>query len=261
MTKYLAFGLISVFFMQCPAKNDNRSFKSEVFTSSEGHELPLRILYPDNYSKSKSYPMLIFLHGSGERGSNNQDQLVHIAPSFLTDEFQAKHEAIIVFPQCAENDSWARMEEKEEGSWLVQSDKPATSSTEALFEWINVFKMETSIDPTRTYLAGLSMGGFGTMDILYRRPNMFAAAVPICGGGNYRFTSTIRQVPIWIFHGAKDPLVPVSLSRSIAESCKALNMNYRYTEYPEGGHDVWNKAWEEPGLVDWIFSQQLQTSE
>lgn len=261
MAKYITFGLISIFFMQCPAKNEERSYKAEVFTSSEGHELPIRILYPDNYSNSKSYPMLIFLHGVGERGNNNQNQLVHIAPRFMTDDFQKKHEAIIVFPQCAEGDSWAPYGEGETGSWLIQSDKPATISTQALLEWINIFTAETSVDPTQMYLAGLSMGGFGTMDILYRRPNMFAAAVAICGGGNSRFQSKFKHVPLWIFHGAKDLVIPVALSRKIVESCKALEMDYRYTEYPEGGHDVWNQAWSEPELVDWIFSHKLEKQE
>ena len=258
--KYILFSMITFLMIQCPSETTERSFEKHVFTSEAGHELPFRVLYPDNYSKNKNYPLVLFLHGSGERGSDNEAQLVHIASSFMTDEYQSKYPSIIIFPQCAKDDRWAPVEIIN-GQWTIGDSMNPKPSLQAVIEMLDQFIIDNPVDRSRMYLGGLSMGGFGTLDLLNRRPNMFAAAIPICGGGNKRYTYKYEHVPIWMFHGAKDPVVPVSLSREMSDEFRIRDMDYKYTEYPEGGHDIWNKAWSEPGLLPWIFSKKRITEQ
>jgi len=259
--KYIILSIVCTFLLQCGPKPDpSPTYEAHVFNSSSGHELPYRVLYPENYNKKKTYPLIVFLHGSGERGSDNEKQLKHIADKFQTAEFRKKYPSIILFPQCAEEDSWAVVK-KHEGKWLVEDTEKTTPSMEALLEMILDFKRTNGVDKSRMYITGLSMGGFGTFDLLVRRPEWFAAAVPICGGGNKRYSYKYKDVPIWMFHGAKDPVVPVSLSQELADDFRGRQMNYRYTEYPEGEHDVWHKAWVEPDLLPWLFAQSRITQE
>lgn len=258
--KYIMISLCSIFLLQCPSSNKGRSYEKFVFESSDGHELPYRVLFPDNYSKNKEYPVILFLHGAGERGNDNEKQLVHIADKFLTDEFQENYPSIVLFPQCAEDDYWAFVN-RENNQWLVEDTEKSTPSMEALMEMFLEFQQNNAVDKSRLYLAGLSMGGFGTYDLLVRRPDWFAAAIPICGGGNKRYTYKYKDVPLWMFHGAKDPVVPVSLSQELADDFRGRGMNFIYTEYPEGGHDVWTQAWEEPKLLPWLFGHYKVTKE
>ena len=258
--KFIFFSLISFLMIQCPSKNIERSFEKHIFYSDDGQELPYRVLFPDNYSKNKNYPLVLFLHGSGERGRDNEAQLQHIASSFMTDEYQAKYPSIIIFPQCPLEDYWAPVDVVN-GKWTISEKPNPQPAMRALIELVDQFIIDFPVDRSRMYLAGLSMGGFGTLDLLSRRPNMFAAAIPICGGGNKRFTYKYEQTPIWMFHGAKDPVVPVSLSQEMVDEFRIRNMDYKYTEYPEGGHDVWNKAWSEPELLPWLFSKNRITEQ
>jgi predicted peptidase len=255
--KYLLTTLAMIFMAQCPSPNKERTFEKKTFNSISGQELPYRILFPDNYNHRESYPLIVFLHGSGERGNDNEAQLTHIAPSFLTDNFQEKYPSIILFPQCASEDTWAEVD-VQENVWQVKDSEKATPSMESLIELIDQIIQEHGVAKTQIYIAGLSMGGFGTYDILSRRPDLFAAGISICGGGNKRYVYKYDDVSMWVFHGAKDPVVPVFLSQEMAESFGARQMDYKYTEYPEGAHDVWNQAWAEPDLLPWLFSKKKQ---
>ena len=100
------------------------------------------------------------------------------------------------------------------------------------------------------------MGGFGTLDLISRRPELIAAAIPICGGADLQKVANITNVPLWIFHGAKDDVVPAQFSRDLVETLQKEGGDPKYTEYPDGGHDVWNRAIREPELLPWLFSQQ-----
>jgi len=244
----------------CGNTKKTSQYEAMNFTAADGHDLPYRILLPENYSKVKDYPLLVFLHGSGERGNDNTKQLAHISSNFLTEDFRKNYPAIIVFPQCAESDTWSPVDEVD-GKWFVGQAQNATPSMQALTELLDELIVKYPIQRNRMYVAGLSMGGFGTMELLNRMPETFAAAVSICGGGNRRMVHKYIEVPIWLFHGAKDPVVPVDLSRELATEFNGRNMEYNYTEYPDGGHDVWNKAWDEPKLIPWIFSKKRKTKE
>ena len=114
---------------------------------------------------------------------------------------------------------------------------------------------EFSIDASRVYVAGQSMGGIGTWSYIIARPDLFAAAIPLCGAGDASRAAVIAKIPIWAFHGADDPTIPVKESRTMIAAIKQAGGNPRYTEYPGVGHEVWLKAFQEKGLVEWLFAQ------
>lgn len=115
---------------------------------------------------------------------------------------------------------------------------------------------EFSIDPARIYVTGQSMGGFGTWDIIMRYPKKFAAAIPICGGGDPSQAKNIAHLPIWTYHGDKDNAVPIAGTREMVEALKKADGNIKYSEYKDGGHNIWVRAWKEEDLTQWLFNQQ-----
>jgi len=115
------------------------------------------------------------------------------------------------------------------------------------------------VDVDRTYVTGISMGGFATWEALIRHPGKFAAAIPVCGGGDTSHANRIRDIPVWAFHGANDSTVPVECSRLMIEMIEKAGGHPRYTEYPAVGHNSWNKAYAEPELLSWLFSQERDT--
>jgi predicted peptidase len=243
---FLIFGLIS-----CSTVRKG-VLDSRLYTSAEGHKLPYNIFYPNSNSKEK-LPLVLWLHGAGERGDDNVSPLIHIVPYLASSITQKRFPSVILAPQCAADDYWAPIKRDE---WRVMSGGKTTPSMSACMELLDKILQDKRIDATRVYIGGLSMGGFGTLDLLARRPNLFAAAVPICGGADLEKATNYSSVPIWVFHGAKDPVVPADLSRSLVKTLEQAGGKPRYTEYPEGGHDVWNMAIREPELLPWLFSQQ-----
>jgi len=155
--------------------------------------------------------------------------------------------------QCPKGGYWANIEKR----WSKINSKTApTPSLSNVIELMTELTSKRFVDKNRVYVAGLSMGGFGTFDVLSRKPEMFAAAVAICGGADLDLVEKYKDIPIQIFHGAKDPVVPVELSREVNEVLKSMNGNSIYREYQEGGHLVWDQAFEEPDLIPWLFDQK-----
>lgn len=234
------------------SKLKEKDWSKNTFITTEGEEL----LYRKYLRKGKyeRLPLFIFLHGAGERGQDNEAQLQWIAPMLSSKKQVKNHPAILVFPQCPKEDYWAPVEVND-GVWKFNSAGSATPTMEQLIELIAQLRNDPKVDSDRIYIGGLSMGGFGTFDILSRHPELFAGAIAICGGGDIKQCPKYQNVPIQIFHGAKDPLVDVQLSRDIYEALEALDAPVKYTEYEDGDHLVWNRAFEEPQLLDWLFSQ------
>ncbi len=210
-----------------------------------------RIMYPSNFDPNSSYPLLVFLHGAGERGDNNIDQLKHIAAIFTQDSIRNKFPAIIVFPQCAKDDYWASVDSLRR---RVDSRQDPTKSMNQVIQIIDKLEKRSFINTERIHIAGLSMGGFGTFDLLARFPQRFASAIAICGGADLLNVGKIMQTPLRIYHGALDKVVPVQNSRNIATALAKLKANYEYIEYPDGTHDVWTRAMSEHDQLDWLFS-------
>ena len=228
-------------------------FEARVYADGTGETLGYRMMKPKNYDAAKKYPLVLFLHGAGERGSDNVAQLKHGMAVFSSDEFQAKNPALIIVPQVPPNQKWSDTD----WSKLTNSlpEKPSRNMRLAM-ELVDAMQKEFSIDPDRLYITGISMGGYGTWDAISRWPGKFAAAVPICGGGDEKQAAKLTKLPIWCFHGDKDPAVPVVRSRNMIAAIKAAGGDPKYTEYPGVGHNSWDNAYADPALYDWLFAQK-----
>jgi predicted peptidase len=235
-------------------------FEKQLFVQGED-TLRCRILTPLGYSPAKKYPLLVFLHGAGERGNDNEKQLLWGA-DWLSDSLnRTRYPAIIVMPQCPTESYWANMiqtgVQDSLGGRIFDTTLPAPEPLRLVFDFIDTLVAHGAIDPQRVYIGGLSMGGMGTFEALWRRPDLFAAAFPICGGGNpEKARNYALKLPIWVFHGDADPVVTVSHSRRMVQALRATGARVRYTEYPRVGHDSWKNAFQEKELMDWIFSQR-----
>ena len=241
---------------------DNSVYQKQAFVQN-ADTLQYRIMYPMNYKEDKKYPMLVFLHGSGERGNDNELQLVHGGKLFADPRYREQFPAIIIFPQCAANDSWTqlrRVKSKTDSTkWVLEfpADVPMTRSLSLVSSLLDSMAEFGSVDKKRVYVGGLSMGGFGTFEILGRKPGFFAAAFPICGGGNESKVILYgKKFPIWVFHGGADPVVDVSNSRRMVAALKTAGAKVKYSEYAGVGHNSWDNAFEEPELLPWLFAQK-----
>ena len=225
--------------------------------------LPYRIMYPLKYNPKKKYPVLLFLHGAGERGPDNQAQLTHGSNLFADSANRAKYPAIVIFPQCPYTDFWANIKvvkDRTDSTPLVieyPTDWTISKSLGLVSQLMDSMVVSRSVDNKRIYIGGLSMGGMGTFELLWRKPGFFAAAFPICGGGNTTKVDTYgKDFPIWVFHGDKDPVVDVNGSRKMVVGLKDVKAKVKYSEYPGVKHDSWTNAFAEPELLPWLFSQK-----
>lgn len=244
--------IILLFFVASCTTVKKAGLTARKLKTESGWELPYNIFYPKNYGKDK-VPVFIWLHGSGERGNDNISQLIHIVPYLASDITQSKFQCVVVAPQCPKDDYWAPIKREK---WEIINGGQLTPAMSAVITLMEKLLKDPHIDKSRIYVGGMSMGGFGTLDLLSRRPEMIAGAVPICGGADLERAANYKNVPLWLFHGAKDSVVPAQFSRDLVEVLKKEGSNPKYTEYPEGGHDVWNRAIREPELLTWLFAQQ-----
>ncbi|MDB4015735.1 alpha/beta hydrolase-fold protein [Flavobacteriaceae bacterium] len=221
----------------------------------EEKSLPYRILLPENYDTKKNYPLLLFLHGSGERGNDNELQLVHGSTLFLDSDFRKNNPAIIVFPQCAKDAYWATTTQTETGFTYVK--KPKNNPTLDLVEgMLDDIIQNYGIDKKRIYVGGLSMGGMGTFELVYRNPKMFAAAFAICGGANPKIARKIRR-PVWrIDHGEADQVVAVDLSKKMVAALLKKKATVAYNWYPGVNHNSWDTVFADPDFLPWLFAQK-----
>jgi len=237
----------------------NEKFQAKIFNAT-GTQLPYRILYPKNFDTAKQYPLVLFLHGAGERGSDNLKQLVHGAKLFAADSVMESYPAIVVFPQCPADSYWANIDERKQPDGSRTFDFPArskpTPALRAVMQLVDSLVKLRYVDRSRIYVGGLSMGGMGTFELLARRPKMFAAAFPICGGGNPSNAKRYaKRVKIWVFHGDADNVVPLYHSQRMVDAIKQAKGDVRFTVYPGVGHNSWDNAFAEPELLPWLFSK------
>jgi predicted peptidase len=232
---------------------DNRD-RFEYRTSEDGdHKLSYRLLKPKPFDATQKYPLVIFLHGAGERGNDNEKQLVHGMNDFASDEVMSKYPAFVIAPQCPEGQAWGGI------SRLAKTQTPEgqlAPALDATLKAVQELRKEFPIDENRIYITGLSMGGYGTWDALSKQPGLFAAAAPICGGGRTANVEKFKNIPIWAFHGADDKTVPVERSREMIEALKAAGANPKYKEYPGVGHNSWAQTYSDPALYEWLFAQR-----
>ena len=225
--------------------HDGRTFRYAVFVPAGTQPRPL--------------PVVLFLHGSGERGSDGMQQTTAGLGDWLRrngDSFPA----LVVFPQVPRDEEW-----------MGGNARMALAALDAA-------SAEFGGDPARTYATGMSMGGYGTWEVALAAPGRFAALVPVCGGVRpprparptlfvtavaaepdpYTVLATrLRHVPAWMFHGARDDLVPPDDDRRLYEAAAAVGAGFRYTEYPHGNHNAWDATYADPAMWDWLFAQRL----
>lgn len=238
---------------------DFSSFNKGIYIKGKD-SIQYRILYPENYNPDKQYPVVFFLHGSGERGNDNVKQLVHGGSLFLNPAYRKQFPAVVIFPQCPENSNWSNVGfvDGETGAkrFAFKKGGKPTATMHALIGMIENFVNKPFIDKKQVYVGGLSMGGMGTYELLRRKPKMFAAAFAICGGDHIGNVKHYRNVPLWIFHGGKDAVVPPEFSKQIADHLKIIGKEVKYTLYPDANHNSWDATFAEPQLLPWLFSHR-----
>jgi predicted peptidase len=232
-------------------------YKKEIFVHKHD-SMHYRILFPQHFSAEKAYPLVIFLHGAGERGNDNEKQLTHGSFLFTNKEALSKYPAIVLFPQCADNDYWAKVEIDQNGvnkTYDFLYNEAPTLPMNLLIHLINTLFDEINIKKDQVYIMGLSMGAMGVYEILYRKQNTFAAGIAICGGGNTNFAHTFAdQVPLWIFHGSQDDVVNPIYSIQMAEAILEAGGYPKFTLFENANHNSWDPAFAQEDLLPWLFS-------
>ena len=240
------FLLTGLFLIGITASSQENRFEKAVFNGSDG-KLNYRSLTPDA-NPNRTFPLVIFLHGSGERGDDNEAQLKWGALQFATDVNMKNYPSYVIAPQCPANDQWATYD----GKYQKEPTKPM----KLLRELIKSFIEKNNVDENRIYITGLSMGGFGTFDALARYPDLFAAGIPVCGGGDPTTGELMKDIPIWIYTGAEDDVVPPQRSIEMLNAIMDAGARPGYTQLPEVGHFSWLAAYSDPLLFEWLFRQR-----
>lgn len=219
--------------------------------------LNYRIHIPKDLPPGEKIPLVLFLHGAGERGDNNIRQLHHGIPSLLAYIQKNAIPAILLAPQCPAGMQWVAVPWGGDSHTMPDSPTPALRAVQNLLSQILA---EFPVDPSRISVTGISMGGFGTWDLLQRQPDLFAAGLPICGGGDTAQAARLTPIPIWTFHGNKDTAVKTQRSRDMVQAIKnAGGTLVHYTEYPGVAHNSWTQTYKDDAVLDWLFSQQKTT--
>ncbi|MFT4781865.1 MAG: putative peptidase [Pseudohongiellaceae bacterium] len=236
-----------------------KSFEARTYVNNENDTLLYRLLRPVNYDLNKKYPLVICLSGSGGRGTDNVSQIAGCWPAqtLSKQENRDKYPAFIFVPQCPPGSDWGRSlgeSEKEIRFKLGSIIQPSVDSI--VLEAIITLEKEFNIDIKRRYVTGQSMGGYGTWHFILNHPEMFAAAIPMCGGGNPSLAQNIVNLPVWVFHGQKDSAVPVDFSRNMVEAIKKEGGEPNYSEFSGADHVIWPLAYDTRGLLDWLFAQK-----
>ena len=250
--------LLLICFFQCVSAQKLDAYEKKMFIRGKD-TLRFRILYPETYKKRKAYPLIMFLHGSGERGRDNEAQLMHGGDLFIKEKIRKHFPAIVIFPQCPPDSVWARTgRNSNSGERIFLTWEAATVPEQLVKQLMDSLLINNIADDKRIYIGGLSLGGFGTYDLLTRYPGYFAAAFPICGACNIPvFLERASHVPLWIFHGALDDAVPPKSDRELYKALVTRKIQtVTYTEYPKAGHNSWDSAFAEPKLLPWLFSNK-----
>ena len=233
--KYLLFILsitLSVGFSQ------QRKMGLEVINENEIDLKYLFFLPKDYYSDINTcWPLILFLHGMGERGANLELVKIHGIPKII--KTQTDFPFITVSPQCPIEYVW-------------RDDDMQQAVEDILLKIVKNYR----VDKTRIYVTGLSMGGYGTWSLAARRPDLFAAAVPICGGGDPATVNVLKNLPIWVFHGGLDEVVLPKESEKMVRALEKAGGKVRYTLYPEAYHDSWTETYDNTALYDWLLSNR-----
>lgn len=220
------------------------AFTDHSYSNARGEKLAYRLLVPPGYDKRTSYPLVLWLHGGNGRGAARTQPNTGVYRFLALPENRQQYPAFMVVPL-----SPAR-------PWVEPGAKPLAPALRLALEILTAVRAEFKLDQRRVYVLGTSAGGYATWDLLARQPAMFAAAVPICGGGDPAKAKLIARTPLWAFHGELDQAVPVEESRRMIAAIRQAGGTPKFTEYPGVGHDCWTPALAEPELLPWMFGQR-----
>lgn len=205
----------------------------------EAVEIRYLLFLPQGYGsaekKDEKWPLMLFLHGAGERGDNLDLVKKHGPPKLVQEKKEFPF--ITVSPQCPTGKYW---------------------NPQQMAKLVDQVANTYSADPKRLYVTGLSMGGFGSWNLLAEYPGKFAAAIPICGGGDPSKAEKMKETPIWVFHGAKDTAVSIKKSEEMVDALKKAGGNVKFTMYPEAGHDSWTETYNNSEVYKWLLEQKLK---
>ena len=231
---------ISLFFIGCAQMENNMKSVQPGSQQSQKFEKKITktvgcnylLFLPEDYGKKRRWPLMLFLHGAGERGSDLKKVKVHGPPKIV--ENKKDFPFILVSPQCPKDDWW-------------------TEKVDVLINLVDDIAARYKVDKKRIYLTGLSMGGYGTWALASAYPERFAAIAPICGGGSRIMSMRLKDIPIWVFHGAKDRTVPIKESEEMVKAIRSRGGDVKFTIYPDAGHDSWTETYNNPELYDWFL--------
>lgn len=234
----LVFGLLTLtFLLPVPVVAEDKPAAAQQEKKSEKAKLNYLLYLPPGYEKAeKPLPLILFLHGAGETGSDLKKVKIHGPPKLI--EKKKDFEFIVVSPQ-APTRGW---------------------KSESLLALLDDVEKQYKVDKDRVYVTGLSMGGYGTWSLAAAAPGRFAAIAPICGGGNPRTAEKLKGLPIWVFHGAKDTAVPLKRSEDMVQALKDAGHEVKFTVYPNAGHDSWTTSYDNPELYKWFLSHKRRES-
>ena len=222
----------------------------------KNQSLNYRILFPKNFDKNKSYPLILFLHGIGERGDDNKLQLKYVDKVFLNENNYNNYESVVIFPQAPLDDNWSsRLLTKNEIRQVFPENENPTKSLQLVIKLMDSLINEDFIDNKRVYLSGLSNGAMGSFELLKNRPNMFASAVLICGGGNPEWAREFaKTTPVWVAHGSDDDVVLPELSINMVNAIIKYGGSPKFSLYDNVKHDSWFNVFNDPEYLEWMFS-------
>ena len=253
--KQIIFILLAIWTTQSFSQS---SFEKKAFTTAAGEKLNYQVLKPEVLKKGKKYPLVLFLHGAGERGNDNQSQMVHGSGMFTNPVNQEHYPAIVLFPQCPAEGYWTF--EKRPEQLLKEVFLPNPTMTPILSQVMEMVEWHIKnmpVDPKRIYVVGLSMGGMATFDLACRYPDLFAAAIPICGAVHpERLKSAAGKVNFRLFHGDADNVVTVDFSRNAYRTLKQAKAQVEYYEFPGINHNSWTPAFNKEDFMKWLFTQK-----
>lgn len=215
--------------------------------------MPYRLVAPATVRTGERYPLVVFLHGAGERGSDGVSALQHFADRMATPAMRVRFPCYILAVQCPSGLRWmdADWSSAAPPAFSPEPSVPMAAAIAALRRTVQ----DHAVDPSRIYLTGLSMGGYGAWDLAARHPEWFAAVVPVCGGGDPSTASRLSAVPIRAVHGARDAVVPPARTRAMVDAVRAAGGQVGFLE-PDCGHDSWTVAYTPEGTLDWMFAQR-----
>ena len=258
MKPVVVFFFTFVLFMtgfQANAQKDWKSLMLRATYVTKQGVLPYRMYVPDSIGPDEKLPLVLFLHGAGERGDDNESQLTNGVRHFMNDSIRQQFRCIILAPQCPLSARWVEVD------WSMPSHKMPPRISVPLnqtFALVDSLKMVLSVDTMRIYVTGLSMGGFGTWDAIARRPDFFAAAMPVCGGGDESTACLMENIPVKAFHGKLDHLVIPARSANMVNAVNQCGGKADCILFPKLGHLCWEQVYSNVENIQWLFLQKRE---